>query len=116
MEDIKFKIFGSNWTIKFKDKVFITTDDGQQYALGLADPGKRVLWISTECEDGTDIPLSEVRLTVLHEMIHAYFVTGQYLSCHQDEPLVEWLARCINAMIESKTIDKLKNLNGREKK
>lgn len=111
MEDIKFKIFESPWTIKFQDYVSTETDDGREiWAFGIAKPAERKIFISTKTEEGIPIPSSEIKLTVLHEVIHAFLVTGQYLSAYQDEPLVEWLARCIFSMINSKTVNKIDNI------
>lgn len=116
MEEIKFKIFGSAWTIKFKEIVTVPTNDGNEvWAFGTADPTKRLILISTRGQSGEKLPYSELRLTILHEIIHAFLMTGQYIENNQDEPLVEWLARCLNYMIESKLTNKLANLDGREK-
>lgn len=35
---------------------------------------------------------------MLHEIVHSIFQTGQYMSCDNDEPLVEWTARCLKAL------------------
>lgn len=117
MEDIKFKVFSSPWTIKFKENVFTQLEDGREvWAFGTAEPSKRRINISLKTEDGICIPPSELRLTILHEVLHAFLVTGQYLQANSDEPLVEWLARCVNQLIESNTVDKLSNLNGEGRK
>ena len=114
MEDIKFKIFESPWTIKFQDKVYTEGDDGREvWAFGIAKPAERKMFISTKTEEGTSIPASEIKLTVLHEVIHALLVTGQYLQYNADEPLVEWLARCVFSMMSNKTINKIDNIKAK---
>lgn len=111
MGDIKFKIFDSNWTIKFKENVFTQLEDGREvWAFGIAEPAERRIFISTKTEGGNDIPPIELKLTILHEIIHAFLVTGQYLENNMDEPLVEWLARCVYNAISNKTIDKINNI------
>ena len=117
MENIKFKIFGSNWIVKFKDNVTVPTVDGEEtWAFGTADPAKRIILVSTKDQSGAKMPAQEIRLTILHEIMHAFLMTGQYMQSNQDEPLVEWLARCVNHMIESNLTDKLAKLDGREKR
>lgn len=111
MEDIKFKVFESPWVIKFQEQVFTETEDGREvWAFGIAKPAERKIFISTKTEEGIAIPASEIKLTMLHEVMHAILMTGQYLQANQDEPLVEWLARCIFSMISSKTINKIDNI------
>lgn len=39
-----------------------------------------------------------MKLTFLHELMHVILSTGQYNNCNNDEPLVEWLARCIYSL------------------
>ena len=117
MEDIKFKVFSSPWTIKFKENVFTQLEDGREvWAFGIAEPSKRRISISTKTEDGVPIPASEIKLTILHEIIHSFLVTGQYLQSNGDEPLVEWLARCVNQLSDSNIFDKLNKLNGEGRK
>lgn len=117
MEDIKFKVFSSPWTIKFVKNVFTQLEDGREvWAFGITEPSTRKISISTKTEDGVVIPLSELKLTILHEIVHSFLVTGQYLQSNADEPLVEWLARCVNQLINSNLIDKIKNLGKENKK
>lgn len=54
--------------------------------------------------DKIKVSIEEQRLTLLHELFHAILKEGQYLSCADDEPLVEWLARSINEAIKKKII------------
>lgn len=111
MENIKFKIFDSNWTIKFKENVFTQLEDGREvWAYGITEPAERCMYVSTKTESGKDIPPLELKLTALHELVHAFLISGQYLQCSSDEPLVEWLARCILNMINNKTADKVNNI------
>ena len=111
MENIKFKVFESPWTIKFQERVTTETEDGKEvWAFGIAKPAERKIFISTKTDEGVAIPASELKLTVLHEVMHAIFVTGQYLQSNADEPLVEWLARCIFSFMNNKTLDKINSI------
>ena len=111
MENIKFKVFESPWTIKFQERVTTETEDGRiVWAFGIAKPAERKIFISTKTDEGVAIPASELKLTALHELMHAVFVTGQYLQANSDEPLVEWLARCIFSFMNNKTLDKIDSI------
>lgn len=100
----KFNLFGSKWTIKFVKNV-MSDNREPVWLFGKTDDSKRLILISTHDSDDTPLPASEIRITILHELSHAILGTGQYLNCNADEPLVEWLARCIFALMESGTLD-----------
>ena len=42
----------------------------------------------------------DMKLTLLHELIHAVLDEGQYGNVSADEPMVEWLARCIKSLLD----------------
>ena len=95
-QDIKYKdrtidIFGSKWKLKWVDD--IPTDDGS-IADGLTSHINQTISIKKGLNQ------KELPITVLHEFIHAFLDTGQYLNSSHDEPMVEWLARCFNALIK----------------
>ena len=93
-------LFGSKWTIQFLDK--IPTDDPSSFQFGLTDGVQRIIKVATKDREGNDFPENEIRLTVLHEVVHAIFDTGQY--DNSDEPMVEWIARCMYAILEQKIL------------
>lgn len=41
---------------------------------------------------------SEAKITLIHELIHAILDEGQYHGSSADEPMVEWLARCLKSL------------------
>ena len=49
---------------------------------------------------GNPVDSSEHKITLIHELIHAILNEGQYLSSSGDEPMVEWLARCIKSLMD----------------
>ena len=64
----------------------------------------RVLIFCDRDKDGNIIPKEELQLTFLHELMHAILGTGQYNVYSQDEPHVEWLARCIYSLLQQKVL------------
>lgn len=98
----KFKIFDSTWNIKFKDKYFKADEGGT--LLGETDPNTRTIRISLRDINGNPYKEDNIRVTVLHELFHAIFLEGQYLNEYNDEPIVEWSAKCINSLLNQHVI------------
>lgn len=92
MNDFYFKIFNSTWTVSFVDT--IKTEDGGKY-VGITYGSQNKIEIATKDSDGNSLPETTVKVTVLHEMIHAILEEGQYGEASLDEPMVEWIANCI---------------------
>lgn len=98
----KFKIFDSTWNIKFEDKYFKADEGGT--LLGETDPNTRTIRISLRDINGNPYKKDNIRVTVLHELFHAIFLEGQYLNEYNDEPIVEWSAKCINSLLNQHVI------------
>lgn len=43
-------------------------------------------------------------VSFLHEIVHAILNEGQYSGSSDDEPLVEWLAKCLKHLKDQKVI------------
>lgn len=98
----KFKIFDSTWNIKFEDKYFKADEGGT--LLGETDPNTRTIRISLRDINGNPYKEDNIRVTVLHELFHAIFLEGQYINEYNDEPIVEWSAKCINSLLNQHVI------------
>ena len=100
-----FKFFGETWSIKFVDQAPLT--EGQEegaFNNGVICPTKRTIWISTKWPNGKAIDKETIENTIRHELVHMIFLSGQYLSCYDDEPLVEWTAKALGQLIKSNLI------------
>lgn len=100
LQDMEYRdkiidIFGSKWQIKFVDKIEVEDDSDVD---GLTDSTNRIISVSTSQSK------NEVNITLFHELIHAMLNTGQYLNTSKDEPMVEFLARSFNSLIEQGVI------------
>ena len=98
----EFEIFGSKWTVEYPD--VILTDNPNEYCFGRTLYSTRTIQIAKKDNDGNIFPKEELKLTFLHELMHAVLGTGQYNNYSQDEPLVEWLARCIDSLCKQKVL------------
>ena len=91
----KIDIFGTKYTIKIVDR--LKNDDDSGY-YGLIHHDSRIIEIAKYANDTKQSNEDMIR-TLLHEINHAIFATGQYLQTSDDEPLIEWLARCMYSLI-----------------
>lgn len=98
MKEETFNLFGSNWTIKYADKIELDSIDGFQF--GITDYINRVICIATNDGNDEQLPDEEIGITRLHELIHAVLGTGMYSEASGNEPMVEWLARNIYSLVK----------------
>ena len=97
----KIDIFGSKYTIKIVDK--IEYDDALYDGSTYHD--SHIIKIA-KYVNNAKISNEEMTRTLLHEINHAIFTSGQYLDSNADEPLVEWVARCYCSILFKQKIFK----------
>lgn len=88
-------IFGTTYTINIVDTLDKPDDECNYY--GETEYSSKTIKIGRNVHNIKQSD-TEMGLTLLHELIHAILSTGQYNNCNNDEPLVEWLARCIYSL------------------
>lgn len=94
-------IFGSKYRIKYVDKVY---DENNNWIYGKVNIANKEILISTLLHNDKPVQEEEIEISLYHELYHAILMTGQYMSCNDDEPLVEWLARCTYSLIKQKIL------------
>lgn len=94
----EFEIFGSKWAIEYVD--IIPADEPNAFVFGKTWYSTRTIQIAKKDQDGNKIPPEELKMTLFHELFHAILGTGQYNVYSQDEPHVEWLARCAYSLVK----------------
>lgn len=92
--DFSYELFGSKWKVKFVDSI----QNEDDFLLGVTMNDRNTILISTLNLSGEPLSKEQIKLTILHEVFHSIFYSGQYLQATGDEPLVEWCARCIYKM------------------
>jgi hypothetical protein len=90
-KNFSIDLFGGKWKIEFVE--YIKNEEGI-FLKGECDPIKMKIRIANTVR-GILISTEEQEETLYHELVHAIFNTGQYLQSYNDEPLVEWTARCL---------------------
>ena len=101
LKNKSFNIFGSKYRIKFVDNVLNEEGD---WTYGKIDTYSKEIQVSIKLSNGKDMQENEILITLYHEIIHAILLTGQYTNSSSDEPLVEWLARCILSLKNQKIL------------
>lgn len=101
-KNISFNLFGTKWTIKFVD--MIPVDEDGAFKFGCCNLVKKQIQVATKDPFGDPIMEREIQLTTLHEIVHAIFSDGSYLESNADEPLVEWVAKCLLSLKEQKVL------------
>lgn len=97
-----FDLFGDKWKIQLVDKL-VDEKDGHEY-FGQSQRGARNLINIAKSLDNVNTTEDTRVQTLLHEIIHAICDTGQYFNISQDEPFVEWMAKCLYSLKKQKII------------
>lgn len=106
VKDRTINIFGTKYRVKFVDKVKDKTYTPEEnvHTYGLTNSANQTIQVALYNIDGKPVSNDELERTLWHELIHAILDTGQYRASSADEPMVEWLARCIKSLIDQKII------------
>lgn len=97
----EFDLFGTTWKVKLVDKID-TEEEG--FCFGQTQYDIYTIYIVNKDSHGNKLDSKEIELTFLHELFHAILFTGQYNTYSNDEPAVEWMARCINSLKNQKML------------
>lgn len=101
-KDFSFSFFGTNWRVKFIGKC---KENDDMIGMGYTDYVLNEIWVATQDTSGKSLKDETIRINLIHELTHAMLGTGQYNNSTKDEPLVEWIARCINSLLEQNVFD-----------
>lgn len=100
LKNKKFELLGTKYSIKFIDD--ISDQEGNQ-VFGCTNSSTREIFIAKSVE-GKTVPYNEIEITLLHELVHAILMTGQYIEENSNEALVEWVARCVYQLLKKNII------------
>lgn len=103
-KDKKFKLFNKVFTIKYVDTCPEEYLEEGKFFNGLTVYGDKTIYIITKDIHGKPISKSEMDETLYHELVHVMLDEGQYSGYSEDEPLVEWMAKCIFSLKNSKVL------------
>ena len=103
MTDFYFTIFNTTWTVSFIDNFKNETKEGE-FKFGDTNYELNRIRIATKTKEGQLLAEKTIKLTVLHEIMHAICGTGQYNAYSEDEPFIEWLDNCIYSLPQQGTL------------
>lgn len=104
-KDFDFELLGNKWKVHFADEMVPREAKENEYLLGNCSYVNGTIIVFTKDTKGEKLSDDLIRINLLHEMTHAILGTGNYCSCNDDEPLVEWIARCLNSLIIHNVFD-----------
>lgn len=96
------KIFNTRYKLLFVDS--IETSEEGRYFYGTFNEARKIIKISLKDVDGKPLDDNTIRESLLHELTHAILDEGKYRASSDDEPMVEWIARCLSDLINQGVI------------
>lgn len=113
MKEGSFSLFGHDYTIKVNDNISQEQNTNGEnafwFGLNKAD-GSNSIEINTKTSTGDKLPDIAIKTTILHETLHAICDNGSYSSISQDEPFIEWAAKCLLQLTEQGFFDYIKEV------
>ena len=105
-KDFSFHLFGTKFKVHFVEGIERSADEEKDniYPIGRTTTSEEIL-IATKNHEGIPFPNEKIAITLLHEIMHAIFGTGEYMNSNSDGPLVEWCARCIYSLINQNVLE-----------
>ena len=97
------KIFNTTYKVLFVNN--IESEDNNKNTMGETNFNLKTIKIRIIDTDNKPLSEHEIIICLLHEIFHAILEEGQYLNCADDEPLVEWLARCTKYLMDQKAFN-----------
>lgn len=92
---VKFPFFGNTITVIFEHYARIDNT----VVLGYTEPWIYVIHVSLYDPQNNQLPDNQIKTTVVHELVHLFLDSGEYGKYSNNEPMVEWLAKCITEVI-----------------
>ena len=92
MTNFTIPFFGDEIEVHFVKNAVV--NNGQR-VLGYCVPGANIIYVSLNNFDGRPLKSYQIKTTIAHELTHIFLQSGEYSRYSNNEPLVEWLAKCI---------------------
>ena len=89
----QIKIGNSKWKVKLKESML--DENGESFYFGISNAIYKEIKISTKLPNNTKVNNDSLQETYYHEMLHSILDEGQYKEESDNEPLIEWMAKCL---------------------
>lgn len=103
-KQINFTLFKEPWTITYRDVVSQESANGGEFTDGICNAEEFKIELATKTSNGNNKPARYLEMVKLHELVHCILSTGCYIEENRNEPLVEWIAKCLLDLKEQKII------------
>lgn len=100
-------IFGVKYDVIFCEVIKDQDCEEGHFIEGWCKSAERKIIVATKDKNGKNLDDNKIRIVFLHELTHAILAEGQYIRETDDEPLVEWLARCMNDLLVKQNVGKM---------
>ena len=89
----QIKIGNSKWKIKLEESML--SEDKESFYFGMSNAIYKEIKLSTKLPDNTKVNNDSLQETYYHEILHSILNEGQYKEESDNEPLIEWIAKCL---------------------
>lgn len=107
-KDFQYELFGTTWYVKFIDDYGKDSKGEPNHDFGVCSNMTNTIKVYLKYNHDGDVGYFSdevIRITLLHEIVHSIFGTGEYINCNDDEPLVEFTARSLISLLKQKIFD-----------
>ena len=110
----EFKVFNTKYDVAFGEEP-LKLENGD-YEYGICHSAGTNISVSQNDIDKKPLDKQDYEKNAMHEIVHAILGEGGYINTSDDEPLVEWLARCMYDIVVNQDFFELRDECKREKR
>lgn len=106
-------LFGTTWEVFLVDEITkeMSEEVDPTYCVGVTNSRHKQIYIKSNKEGNAVTRPQEIQLTLLHELMHLVAGEGCYSNINDDEPAIEWFAKCLRYFVNNEVFDKIKNID-----
>lgn len=103
----KFKVFNTKYDVDFREEP-LKLENGS-FGYGVCRSAETIISVSKNDINKKPLNKHDFEKDAMHEIVHAILNEGGYLNSSDDEPLVEWLARCVYDIVVNQDFFELRD-------
>lgn len=104
---LEFKVFNTKYDVEFREEP-LPLENGS-YEFGVCKSAETIIAVSNNDINKKALGKQEYEKNAMHEIVHAVLNEGGYNNSSDDEPLVEWLARCMYDIVVNQDFFEMRN-------
>lgn len=103
----EFKVFNTKYNVVFTEEP--TQLENDNFEFGNCRPTETYVTVAKNGIDKKPLDKQDYEKNAMHEIAHAILGEGGYINTSDDEPLVEWLARCMYDIVVNQDFFEIRN-------